>query len=118
MDFICDVHISIKVAKFLESCGHSAVHANSLPSKWYSSDSEICEFADQHQLIVITKDEDFRSSFLLKQTPRKLIRIVLGNISNQKLIEVLEKNFPLIADLNQEKGFYLELGETSTVYTL
>ncbi|WP_409049702.1 DUF5615 family PIN-like protein [Runella sp. MFBS21] len=33
--------------------------------------------------MVVTKDEDFRNSFFLQHTPRKLIRIILGNISNQ-----------------------------------
>ncbi|WP_262709876.1 DUF5615 family PIN-like protein [Dyadobacter psychrotolerans] len=77
----------------------------------------MCQFADEQNLIVITKDEDFRNSFLLSRTPRKLVKIVLGNISNQILIELIEKNLPLISKLNNENGFYLELSEYPSVYT-
>ena len=52
---------------------------------------EICAIADANDLIVITKDEDFRSSFFLKNSPNKLIRVVLGNISNQDLLALFEK---------------------------
>jgi len=118
MHFLCDVHISIKVVKFLVVLGHSATHANNLPSKSSSTDAEICLHADRNEMIVITKDEDFRNSFLLRQTPRKLVRITLGNVSNQTLIELLERNLPLILQLDREEGFYLELGGSAVVYTL
>ncbi|MCF0051439.1 DUF5615 family PIN-like protein [Dyadobacter chenwenxiniae] len=108
----------MKVVKYLASLGHSAMHVNTLPSKSSSKDSEICLHADRQELIVITKDEDFRNSFLLRQTPKKLVRITLGNISNQSLIELLERNLPLIAKLNDTKGFFLELGGSAVVYTL
>ncbi|MCE7039766.1 DUF5615 family PIN-like protein [Dyadobacter sp. CY312] len=117
MDFLCDVHISLKLVRHLANAGHTALHVNRLPNKWNTSDSEICIYADTHKLILITKDEDFRNSFLLKRTPKKLIRIILGNISNQDLVELLDKNLPVIYKLNQEKGFYLELGKSSSVYT-
>ena len=118
MDFLCDVHIPIKLAKFLSGLGHNAIHVNSLPQKWHSTDHEICRVADKQNLIVITKDEDFRNSFLLRQTPKKLIRIALGNISNQMLIELFDRNLQIIAKLSDEQAFYLELGDSAIVYTL
>ncbi|MCE6991655.1 DUF5615 family PIN-like protein [Dyadobacter sp. CY323] len=117
MEFLCDVHISIKLAKFLQGQGHIAIHVNNLPEKWHTSDTEICRFADLRQLILITKDEDFRNTFFLKSTPKKLIRITLGNISNQRLLEIFSKNLSLISDLDKENCFYLELGDMITVYT-
>ncbi|MCE7066797.1 DUF5615 family PIN-like protein [Dyadobacter sp. CY326] len=118
MNFLCDVHIPIKLVKHLSSIGHSASHVNSLPSKWHTTDAEICALADKQDLIVITKDEDFRNSFLIRQTPKKLVRIVLGNISNQMLIELIQRNLPLISKLNEETGFFLELGGSAVVYNL
>lgn len=107
MDFLCDVHIPIKLAKFLQARGHSAKHVNQLPAKWHTGDSEICEIADRNECIVITKDEDFRASFLLRRTPRKLIRISLGNISNTALIELFSEHLTLIEGINQNQFFYL-----------
>lgn len=118
MKFLCDVHIPLKLVRYLSAQGYEALHVNQLPNKWFTSDREICQFADISQLIVVTKDEDFRNSFLLRGTPKKLIRIVLGNISNEKLIELIDKNLPLLLKLNLENGFYLELGKSISVYTM
>lgn len=118
MNFLCDVHISYKLVRYLTNNGHSVIHVNELPEKWHTKDSQICQLADQKSLIVITKDEDFRNSFLLRKTPRKLIRIVLGNISNEVLLEIIEKNLPAIESLNNENGFYLEIGNSTNVYLL
>lgn len=117
MNFLCDVHIPIKLAKFLQSKGHSAKHVNQLPSRWHTEDSEICAVADKNACIVITKDEDFRTSFMLKRTPRKLIRISHGNISNNALIELFSEHLVLIEDIDQHPYFYLELGKINTLYT-
>lgn len=117
MNFLCDVHIPIKLAKFLQSNGHSAKHVNQLPAKWHTSDSEICTIANQNECIVVTKDEDFRASFLLKRTPRKLIRISLGNISNDSLIELFSDHLELIEEVNENQFFFLELGKITTLYT-
>lgn len=117
MNFLCDVHIPIKLAKFLQSEGHPAKHVNQLPAKWHTSDAEICTIADQNEWIVITKDEDFRASFLLHRTPRKLIRISLGNISNNALVKLLSAHLALIEDIDQNEFFYLELGKVNTLYT-
>ena len=117
MNFLCDVHIPIKLAKFLQNNGHSAKHVNQLPAKWHTDDSEICTIADRNEWIVITKDEDFRASFLLKRTPRKLIRISLGNISNEALIELFADHLTLIGEVNENECFFLELGKITTLYT-
>ena len=95
MKFLLDVHISYKLANYLIRSGHEAVHVNSLPKKWYTTDSDICSYANENDLIVITKDLDFRNSFFLSQTPRKLIRIALGNISNNQLIDLFGENLSL-----------------------
>lgn len=117
MNFLCDVHIPIKLAKFLESKGHFARHVNQLPAKWHTSDAEICASADQNQWIVITKDEDFRASFLLRRTPRKLIHISLGNISNDALINLISGHLDLIEDVDKNQYFFLELGKITTLYS-
>jgi predicted nuclease of predicted toxin-antitoxin system len=85
--FICDVHIPIKLVKYLDKSGFEALHVNTLPNSYYSKDAEITEFADRHGMILISKDADFKNSFLLNRTPKKLIKINLGNITNDNLIK-------------------------------
>ena len=119
MKFICDVHIPFKLVKFLSNNGFESFHVNSLENKWHTKDSVICQFPDNNGLIVVTKDEDFRNSFFLQHTPRKLIRIILDNISNQELLlTVFEQHLLLIRKLNEDDSFYLKLGRSVSIYKL
>lgn len=75
-----------------------------------TKDSDILKYADDFGLILITKDQDFRHSFMLKKQPKKLIKINLGNISNELLFEVLSKQIDLIEDLDKMgEPFLLEI---------
>lgn len=67
MRFLCDVHISYKIANHLNSLGFKTLHVNEILDRWYTKDEKICEYADSHDLIVITKDSDFRDSFFCKK---------------------------------------------------
>jgi predicted nuclease of predicted toxin-antitoxin system len=87
MKILCDVHISFKVSKFLNSLKIEAIHINEILEKWNTKDDDICNYADENNFIVLTKDSDFKNSFLIQNTPNKLI----GNISTSQLIEVLQK---------------------------
>ncbi|MFY7911498.1 MAG: DUF5615 family PIN-like protein [Emticicia sp.] len=116
MKFLCDVHISYKVCKFLEQYGHQAIHVNNILDKWFTEDSAICDYADQNDCIVITKDEDFRASFFIKKKPKKLVRIILGNISNKTLTETLLYCLPTIETLNKNEYFFVEVGEEINVF--
>lgn len=63
-------------------------------------------------LTVITKDIDFRNAHFIKQTPRRIIRICLGNISNQDLISLLKKHWQVIEKMHQKYDrFYCEINK-------
>ena len=109
MKFLCDVHISYKIVKLLNSLSFEAVHVNEILDKWFTADKDICHYADESDMIVITKDYDFRDSFYLKNTPKKLIKINLGNISNERLASLLAENLNAIQELNKEKSFIVEI---------
>lgn len=66
MRFLCDVHISLKLVKFLNSKKYECVHINSILDKWFTKDSAIATYVDENDFILITKDADFRDSFFLK----------------------------------------------------
>ena len=109
MKFICDVHIPIKLSKYLVSRGSASEHMTRLLNGTTTADSDICQYADETNSIVITKDTDFKNSYLLRRTPKKLIRVCLGNISNDDLINHLTQHFSLIERLDKEAEFYLEI---------
>lgn len=98
MKLLCDVHISYKLVNAILNLGFECIHVNTILDKWYSKDSDIAKFADDNNFIIITKDADFRNSFFINKTPKKLIKINLGNITNTELIKIVVDN---IADINQ-----------------
>ena len=75
MKFLCDVHISYKLSKKIESLGFESIHVNFILDKWFTSDTEIAKFADSNDYILISKDADFKNSYLINKLPKKLIKI-------------------------------------------
>lgn len=75
-------------------------------------------FADKNDLIVITKDSDFRNSFYIKKTPKKLIKINLENISNSQLIRIISDNLSSIEKLNKNPFFIIEIDSKSIQFNI
>jgi predicted nuclease of predicted toxin-antitoxin system len=116
MKFLCDVHISYKLCKFLESKDFECIHINKVLEKWHTPDNIICQYADANDFVVITKDEDFRNSHIFRNTPKKLIRIILGNISNKLMLDLFDEYLPLIQSLENEQSFFVEIGSSFVIY--
>jgi predicted nuclease of predicted toxin-antitoxin system len=117
MKFLCDVHISIKIVKFLNSKNYDCIHVNSILDKWFTKDKEIAKYTDANDLILITKDADFRDSYFLNNTPKKLVKINLGNISNSNLISIIDSNLDKIEKLNQNKNFIIEIDSENSTFS-
>jgi predicted nuclease of predicted toxin-antitoxin system len=110
MHFLIDVHLPIKLSKFLsdqDNC--SSVHINQVLNKWNTSDADICKYADVHSMVVVTKDTDFKNSHFINKTPEKVIRIILGNIGNDELLLLINKYLPFILSVSEKERFYIEL---------
>jgi predicted nuclease of predicted toxin-antitoxin system len=112
MDFLIDVHLPISLSKFLSNQkGCTAIHVNQILQKWNTTDTEICKYADENDMVVITKDQDFKDAHFVNKTPKKVIRITLGNISNNDLIAIFTKSLFLILQVSSKETFYLEIGK-------
>ncbi len=109
--FLCDVHISYKIAKFLETKGYKAIHINKILEGFNTTDAAISEYANENNYIVVTKDIDFKNSHIISGKPRKVLRITLGNISNQKLIAILDINLETILDHFTTEKCFIEIGD-------
>ena len=92
-------------------------HVNRILKKWNTPDDEIIKYVDKNDLILITKDQDFRDSFLLNSTPKKLLKIGLGNLSNENLLNRIRELLPMILEVNREhKCFMIEVSlESSSI---
>ncbi len=112
MRFLCDVHRSIKLSKKIQEIGFQSEHVNNILNKWNTKDEAICEYADQNAQILITKDQDFRNTLLINNTPKKLVRVNLGNVSNAELIAVIEQHIDTLKSLDEgSESFMVEISK-------
>ncbi len=106
MKVLCDVHIPYGLVNFFLDKGIDAIHVNTILQKWNTKDADISRYADESDFILITKDSDFRDSFLIQKTPRKPIRVTLGNTSNNDLIKAFENHLEMLKG-NYSKEFFI-----------
>lgn len=102
MKFLIDAQLPARLAEFLTGAGHDAIHTAELPDGNRSTDQQIAEFADADGRIVITKDRDFRGGHLLARSPRQLLIIATGNITNNALLALFTLHHDaIVASLDQ-----------------
>lgn len=96
MKFLVDAQLPRSLAHFLREKGFTCLHTTDLPNGNDTTDSEINALSIAEEWIVISKDGDFYNSFTAKKEPFKLLFVRTGNISNNELIEIFEKNITAI----------------------
>jgi len=83
--FVIDAQLPRRLARRLGDLGHDAIHIFDLPAGNRTTDAEICRFADLDGRVVVTKDADFVSSYVLSRRPGRLLLVSVGNITNDDL---------------------------------
>lgn len=114
MKFIVDAQLPARLAKFLAEAGHDAVHTSELPDGNRTTDARIGELADEQDRVVCTKDRDFRDGHLLNGSPRRLLVVATGNITNAALLSLFERHIDAIVAALGESDF-VELGPIALV---
>lgn len=99
MRFLIDAQLPALLAKWIREKGFEAIHTDDLPNRDETEDDEIRLLADRIGYIVITKDADFYDSYILKNSPKRLLLISTGNIKNRQLLDLFRKNFQEIVGL-------------------
>ena len=102
MKFIVDAQLPKSLSDFLNQQGYDSIHTLNLVTKNKTPDERIIEIAEEQERIVITKDNDFLDSYLLKERPKQLILISTGNISNKRLMELFQINIDKIVEVMKE----------------
>jgi predicted nuclease of predicted toxin-antitoxin system len=92
MRFLVDAQLPRRLARRLREAGHDALHTLDLPNGNRTSDAEIITIAIREDRVVVTKDADFVSSFIVNRRPEKLLLISTGNITNDELEALLIPN--------------------------
>ncbi|MCJ8167397.1 DUF5615 family PIN-like protein [Pontibacter sp. E15-1] len=116
MKVLCDVHIPLRLVKFLQLHGVEAYHVNNILDSFYTSDGAVATYADKHQLIEITKDVDFRNAYFLSKSPQRLIRVCLGNMATKELNAIFEKYLELLKkSYHTTARFYIEISRENAL---
>jgi len=110
--FLIDAQLPTRLAEFLNRAGHDAIHTIGLPDGNRSTDSQIAQRADAEGRVVVTKDQDFRDGHLLARSPRQLLVVATGNITNGALLAVFELHLDAIVSALDEADF-VELSEAA-----
>jgi predicted nuclease of predicted toxin-antitoxin system len=96
MKFLVDAQLPRRIARVLASMGHESLHTLDLPSGNRTSDEMLREIAAKEDRVLVTKDEDFLNSHVLRGHPPMLLFVTTGNISNADLEALLRKEISVI----------------------
>ncbi|WP_405167568.1 DUF5615 family PIN-like protein [Nocardia sp. NBC_01499] len=109
MKFLVDAQLPRKVAEFLCTKGHDAVHTSELLQGNRTTDADIAKRADRENRVVVSKDRDFWIGHVLDRCPRSLLIVATGNITNVALLRLFNEHLDQIICL-LEKSAVVELG--------
>lgn len=116
MRFIVDAQLPRRLAKWLRGKGYDTVHTLDLPEKNQTDDDIINSISMSESRIVISKDSDFYDRFFDRLEPHKLLFLTTGNIRNDDLIDLFERNFDqIILELARANVVELSRNTLSTI---
>lgn len=115
MRVLCDVHIPYRLVSRLRELGVDATHVNRILDGSETTDAAIASFVDANQMLLITKDGDFRDSHFLTGVPGRVLRLTLGNRSNTELIALVETHWGAIVESCGQRDCYLELSREGVI---
>lgn len=114
MKFLVDAQVPRRLAWAIRDQGHDALYTLDVPDANKTTDEQINVLSEQDQRIVITKEGDFVSSFLVSDRPYKLLLISTGNIANRDLEALFMSHSSTTVDAFEEYRF-LELTQTALI---
>jgi predicted nuclease of predicted toxin-antitoxin system len=114
MKFFVDAQLPRRLCYWLKESGYDAVHTLDLPSGNHTSDFDIIRIADAEERVVVTKDDDFVQSFLLRKQPQRLMLIATGNISNAELSQLIIAALPFVVEAFRT-AHYIEISYNSII---
>ncbi|MEP7135251.1 MAG: DUF5615 family PIN-like protein [Chloroflexota bacterium] len=96
-----DQNISPRLVEHLADIYPGSVHVSTL-GLGNAMDSEIWQYAHDHDYMIVTKDADFSELGVVKGFPPKVIWIRRGNCSTQEIEAILRDNYEVIKTLDND----------------
>lgn len=114
MRFLVDAQLPARLTRLLNETGHDTLHTSQLPDGNRTTDAEVTERANRENRVVVTKDRDFRDAHLLTGSPRRLLIVATGNITNAALLALARSHLDAITAAFDEADF-VELGNDQLI---
>lgn len=114
MRFLVDAQLPLRLPRLLVQAGHDAIHTINLVDGNRTPDAHVAQRADADDRVVVTKDRDFRDSHLLSGSPRRLLVVTIGNITNTALLGLFESYLEAVVAAFGEAD-YVELGPRALI---
>ena len=108
MKFLIDAQLPKRLATLFTDAGHDTVHTLDLSLGNRTPDAKINQISLDQSRVVVTKDADFRDSFMVNGRPYKLLLVSTGNIPNSALLYLFQQNLDRIVTLFQTHS-YIEI---------
>ncbi len=108
MKFLVDAQLPRRMCGWLIDCGHDALHTLDLPLGNRTPDQALIERADLDGRILVTKDDDFVHSRLVRGSPRLLWLIATGNVDNHALESMIRAALPRVQQAF-DTGSFIEM---------
>lgn len=96
-----DQNISPRLIDRLADIYPDSVHVSTL-GMGNAMDSEIWQYAHDHDYMIVTKDADFSELGVVRGFPPKIIWIRRGNCSTQEIESILRENYDAIKSLSND----------------
>lgn len=89
ISLLLDANISWRSIAVLKKYFLDCLHVDSIGLLVPATDTQIWEYAKQHNLTIVSNDEDFLSLLLSRGFPPKVILLKTGNQTRHKVEEIL-----------------------------
>ena len=102
MKLLLDQNISRKLVDELEDLYPGSSHVLLLDLQ-LASDTQVWEYARQHNFVIVTQDSDFNERSLVYGYPPKIIWLRTGNTSTKNIKQLLRKHSQNILTFGKDK---------------
>ena len=114
MKFVVDAQLPRRLVIQLRELGYDAQHTWGLELGNRTPDDQVAQIADRENAVIVTKDADFLNAHILIDSPKRLLLLSTGNISNRALLELFEGHMDAIASALSQSNL-VELNQVGLV---
>jgi predicted nuclease of predicted toxin-antitoxin system len=105
---LIDTQLPKVLALRLQEGGHQAVHVLEI-SLAQCLDNDLWRYAEDHNTVIVTKDEDFAEWVLAGRPGPPVVWLRIGNCTNAELMEWLLPQWSYVAEALERGGRLVEI---------